>query len=61
MKTIVNIRNRSTDKVVGTVTIEGNWGEPSFRRAHELLLNFYSRTGTKTDAEIRSSNQTVIK
>ena len=53
MKTIFEIRSWKTNEVVGTATIEGNWGEPAFRNHCYQILDFYKTNLTKTDAEIR--------
>ena len=55
MKTIFDICDSATHEVVGTVTIEGNFGERAFRHHYYRLLEFYKIQSTKTDKEIQSS------
>ena len=55
MKTIFDINDSATHKVVGTITIEGNFGELAFRVHYYRLLEFYKIQSTKTDDEIHNS------
>ena len=58
MKTIFDLHDSVTHKVVGTVTIEGNLGELAFRDYYYKLLDFVKVHATKTDEEIRNSEET---
>ena len=52
MKTVFDIHDSATHKVIGTVTIEGNFGELAFRDYYYKILEFFKIHSTKTDDEI---------
>ena len=60
MKTIFYMYSRETGAEVGIITIEGEWGDPLFRKSYYQILERYEDIAM-TKAEARSLSEKVNK